>query len=304
MSSELSKRIVFGVIAAPVAVAIVLVGGAPLAALLAVASAIGAWEFFRLARGTGVQPLDDVGIVLAGLVPLVVHARYLGLYDPNSRHSVDVSTIVVIVAIVLLGIAIWARGVSGKPLASVAATLFGAVYTGGALSYAYAIRAHEYALAPSEWHVGSTAIPSGGFLLLLPLFVTWASDIGAYAVGRTMGRRKLIPSVSPGKTVEGAIGGIVASMLVSWLYVSAVLAPATHLGLAWRPVGALLFGAIVSAAAQIGDLAESLLKREAGVKDSSTLLPGHGGILDRCDSLLFVLPISFVILGFLLTVVL
>jgi phosphatidate cytidylyltransferase len=107
--------------------------------------------------------------------------------------------------------------------------------------------------------------------------------------------------VSPGKTVEGAIGGLAATMLVAWLYTQFVLHPATNLDFRWRPAGALLFGALVSVAAQIGDLAESLLKREAGTKDSSALIPGTGGVLDRLDSLLFVLPVSYVVLGWLLT---
>jgi phosphatidate cytidylyltransferase len=303
LSSELTKRIGFGVVAAPIAVAIVIYGGAPLAALLAITAALAAWEFFRIARATGLTPLADAGIILAGLVPLAVHARYLGIYDPNGHHAVSAQSLFVLVAIGLLGAAIWARGVQGKPLSAVATTLFGIVYTGCALSYGYAIREHEYAFAPSEWHIGGYQIPSGGLLLLLPMFTTWASDIGAYALGRAMGRHKLIPSVSPGKTVEGAIGGVIASMLVAWAYTQFALAPATHLGFTWRPIGVLFFGALVSVAAQIGDLAESLLKREAGVKDSSTLLPGHGGILDRFDSLLFVLPISYLVMGWLLTVV-
>jgi phosphatidate cytidylyltransferase len=201
--------------------------------------------------------------------------------------------------IALLAAAIWARGVTGKPLGAAAVTAFGAAYTGGMLSYAYAIWHHEYAFAPGKFAAWS--VPSGGLLLLLPLFGTWASDIGAYAVGRTIGRHKLSPGVSPGKTVEGALGGLAATMLVAWAYVRWVLQPGTHLGFRWAPVGVLAFGALVSIAAQIGDLAESLLKREAGVKDSSTLIPGHGGILDRCDSLLFVMPVSFVVLGWLLT---
>jgi phosphatidate cytidylyltransferase len=303
LSPELTKRIVFGVIAAPVAIAIVLYGGAPLAALLAVTAALGAWELFRIARASGLTPLDDIGIALAGLVPLGVHAHYLGLYDPNARHALGPAALVVLVPLVLLAIALWARGVSGKPLSAVAVTVFGIVYTGGALSYGYAIRVHEYAFAPSEWHIGSWAIPSGGLLLLLPMLTTWASDTGAYAFGRTFGKRKLIPAVSPGKTVEGSIGGLIASMFVAWLYARYVLAPSTHLGFIWRPYGAIGFGLLVSVAAQVGDLAESLLKREGGVKDSSTLLPGHGGILDRFDSLLFVLPVSYVIMGWLLTVV-
>ena len=118
----------------------------------------------------------------------------------------------------LLALAIWVRGVDGKPLGAVAATVFGVGYTGGMLSFGYAIRYHEYAFAPATLSLGARtfAVASGGLLLLLPVLVTWASDIGAYAVGRTMGRHKLIPSVSPGKTVEGAIGGLLASMLVAW----------------------------------------------------------------------------------------
>jgi phosphatidate cytidylyltransferase len=137
--------------------------------------------------------------------------------------------------------------------------------------------------------------------VLLPVLLTWASDIGAYAVGRTIGRNKLIPSVSPGKTVEGAIGGLVACMLLAWIYARFVLRPAAHLDFRWAPLGALTFGAVASVAAQVGDLVESLLKREAGVKDSSHLIPGHGGVLDRLDSLFFVLPVSYVALNVMLT---
>jgi phosphatidate cytidylyltransferase len=301
VSSELTRRVLFSVVAIPIAIAVVLYGGAALAALLAVVSALAAWEFFRLARATGLTPMDDAGIVIAGLIPLAVHARFLNLYDPDAM--IGAASLAVLCVLALLGAAIWARGVDGKPLGAAATTAFGAAYTGGMLSYGYAIWRHDYAFAPANLalfgHVWT--VPSGGLLLLLPLFGTWASDIGAYAVGRTMGRHKLIPSVSPGKTVEGAIGGLLATMFVSWAYMAWVLQPAGHLGMRWAPVGALLFGLLVSVAAQIGDLAESLLKREAGVKDSSHLVPGHGGILDRCDSLLFVLPVSYVVFGWLLT---
>jgi phosphatidate cytidylyltransferase len=116
-----------------------------------------------------------------------------------------------------------------------------------------------------------------------------------------MGRHKLIPSVSPGKTVEGAIGGVLASVLVSWAIARWLLRPAAHLDFRWAPAGVILFGVVVSAVGQVGDIAESLLKRDAGVKDSSTLIPGHGGVLDRVDSLLFVLPVSYILFGWLLT---
>jgi len=200
-------------------------------------------------------------------------------------------------------LAIWRRGVAGKPMSAVGSTLLGIAYTGGMLSFGYAIRYHEYAFAPASLSLGgkSFAIPSGGLLLLLPLITTWASDTGAYAVGRALGRRKLIPAVSPGKTVEGAIGGLLASMLVAWVFTQFLLRPAAQLDFRWRPLGAIAVGAVISVAAQLGDLAESLFKREAGVKDASNIIPGHGGVLDRVDSLLFVLPVSFIVFGWLLT---
>jgi len=300
VSSELTRRVLFGVIAAPIAIAILLFGGAALAALVAVAAAIGAWEFFRIARASGLEPLDNFGIALAGLIPLGVHAHFLGLYNPERFGPLSLAALLLIA---LLTIVIWARGVEGKPLAAAATTVLGVGYTGGLMSYGLAIWHHEYAFAPANIHLGSygLTVPSGGLLLLLPVFITWASDIGAYAVGRAMGRHKLIPSVSPGKTVEGAIGGLLASMLVAWVYVHYVLRTAAHLDFSFPPAGVLFFGAAVSVAAQLGDLAESLLKRGAGMKDSSHLIPGHGGVLDRFDSLLFVLPISYVLLGAMLT---
>jgi phosphatidate cytidylyltransferase len=301
VSSELTKRILFGVVAAPVAIGIVVYGGWLLAALLAVTSAIGAWEFFRIARASGLTPFDDLGVAIAGIVPLVVHARFLHLYDPDA--TIGVGSLAMLMLLVLFALSIWLRGVAGKPLGAAAATAFGIAYTGGALSYGYAIRYHDYAFAPATMHFGSHAfeVPSGGLLLLLPLLVTWASDIGAYAFGRTFGRNKLIPSVSPGKTVEGALGGLIASVIVAWLYSRYLLRPDAHLGFRREPFGIIAFGALISIAAQIGDLAESLIKREGGVKDSSRIIPGHGGVLDRVDSLLFVLPIAYVVFGGLLT---
>ncbi|MGH7619377.1 MAG: phosphatidate cytidylyltransferase, partial [Gemmatimonadaceae bacterium] len=300
VSSELTRRILFGVIAGPIVVGILLVGDAALAGLIAIASALAAWEFYRIARAGGLDPLDNAGIVIAGLIPLVVHARYLGLYNPD--RTPGPASLVALVLVGLFTAVIWLRGVDGKPLGAVAATALGAAYTGGLLSFGYAIRNHEYAFAPATLRLGSwtPTVPSGGLLVLLPVLLTWASDIGAFTVGRAMGRRKLIPAVSPGKTVEGAIGGLVACMLLAWVYAQFVLRPAAHLGFRWSPFGALAFGALASVAAQLGDLTESLMKREGGVKDSSHLIPGHGGVLDRLDSLFFVLPVSYVALSAML----
>jgi len=295
--SELTLRVLFAVVAAPLALWIVLAGGAPLAALLAIVSAVGAWEFYRIARASGARPLADTGIVLAGLVPLAVHASYLGLYTVRPA-------LWAVVLLAICGATIWLRGVEGRPLLAASSTLFGVVYTAGMLSFGYALRYHDtvqgYDVVGAQ-HLGlgvaDLGVTPGGVLLILPMVVTWASDIGAYFTGRTIGGRKLIPSVSPGKTVAGAVGGLVVSMVVAYVYARHVLAPVAHLG--FTPWGAVLFGALISVAAQTGDLFESLLKREGGVKDSSRILPGHGGILDRFDSLIFVLPVAYLLVGWL-----
>jgi phosphatidate cytidylyltransferase len=308
--SELARRVLFALVAIPVTIGIIYVGDAALAALLGIIAALGAWELFRIARAGGSLPLERVGIALSAAVPLIVHARYIGVasarFDTTPTLGPGLGSVVnvlariavapftlsltaaVVVVLAILGAAIWVRGVTGKPLTSAAVTIFGVIYTGGMLSYGYAIRYHDYAVGPT----------AGTALVLLPLLLTWAQDTGAYAVGRTMGRRKLIPSVSPGKTVEGAVGGIIVTVIVSWLYVRFALQPMAHLSM--RPASIVIFAIVISIAAQVGDLAESLLKREAGVKDSSHLIPGHGGVLDRFDSLLFVLPVAYLLLGAML----
>ena len=308
--SELARRILFAAAAIPIAVAIIWVGDAALAALLGIIAAIGAWELFRIARAGGALPLERLGIPLAAAIPLIVHAHRLGIANASfdSRPSLGEGlgsavnivargivapftlnlTGAAVVVLVIFAVAIWTRGVEGRPLTAVAVTVFGIIYTGGMLSYGYAIRYHPYAVGPA----------AGTALIFLPLLLTWAQDTGAYAVGRTMGKRKLIPKVSPGKTVEGAVGGIVVTVLVCWAYVRFALVPYAQLALS--PADTIVFAIVISVAAQVGDLAESLVKREAGVKDSSHIIPGHGGVLDRFDSLLFVLPVAYLLLGVML----
>jgi phosphatidate cytidylyltransferase len=279
--SELGKRIISALVAAPLALIVVYLGGLPLAVFLAAVSAGCAWEFYRIAAAGGLEPLDPVGIPLAGAVPLATYAAATGLY----RVSLDVAAVVLLVILASL---IWARGTQRHPLGAAAATTLGVLYTGGLLSFGYALREHPYA-------IGDRA---GTALVAYPLILTWASDIGAFFVGRAIGGRKLIPSVSPGKTVSGALGGLATTVIVSWLYVRFVLRPVALLTMTLQAT--VLFGIAISVAAQVGDLAESLLKREANVKDSSRLIPGHGGLLDRLDSLLFVLPVAYMLFGWLL----
>jgi phosphatidate cytidylyltransferase len=286
--SELGRRVLVAVAGIPIALAIIWIGDAALAALLGIIAALGAWEYFRIARVAGSMPLAGLGIPLAAALPLVVHAYRLG-YAHGQRDPLPFLIGVGVLAVLtVFSVAIWTRGVAGRPLAAAAVTVFGVLYAGATLSYGYLLRHHDYA-------VGAAA---GTTLLMLPVLLTWAQDTGAYAVGRTMGRHKLIPSISPGKTVEGAVGGVLITVLACWLYVRFALAPYAQLAL--RPRDIVLFGIAVSIAAQVGDLAESLIKREAGVKDSSRLIPGHGGILDRFDSLLFVLPVAWLLLGAML----
>jgi phosphatidate cytidylyltransferase len=278
---ELGRRVLVALIGAPIAIGVIWWGGAALATLAGMLAALSAWEFFRLARESGSEPLSGIGIVGAALVPLLVHAHFLGLVDiPPSA--------VIVPLLVLVALAIWMRGVNGAPIAAVSTTVFGVLYTGATLSYIYALRYYGHA-------VGETA---GALVVLLPVLLTWASDIGAYFAGRAIGGPKLIPAVSPGKTIAGAVGGLLFTVIVCLAYVQFALRP--HAQLAFTPVGVIVFAVVISVVAQIGDLAESLFKREAKVKDSGTLFPGHGGALDRLDSLFFVLPTAYVLYGLLL----
>lgn len=281
--TELAKRVSFAVVAIPVVGAVIWFGDAPLAILLSIAAALAAWEFVRLAEAAGARPMMEATVVLAALIPLVVHAERLGYRVPT------VAWVAMLVPL-LLSVALWTRGAAGKPIGAVATTLFGAWYTGGLLAFVYALRYHRFA-------VGALA---GTLLVALPMVLTWLNDSGAFVFGKRFGRRKLMPSVSPGKTVAGAVGGLGVTIVSTWALMRFVIGPYTGLGMTLT--GVVVFGVVMSVAAQVGDLVESMLKREAGVKDSSALIPGHGGVLDRTDSLLFTVPLAYVLLAALLRI--
>lgn len=279
--SEFAKRIGFAAVAIPLVVWAVWAGGAALAGMLALAAALAAWEFYKMAIGTGSEPLWGHGVVFAALIPLFVHARFMGWWAPPI-------SVVMLLVLEILAVALWVRGSGGKPLEVVGTTLLGALYTGGMLSFAYTLRYHRFALDPL----------SGTLLVALPLLLTWGTDTGAMVFGKAFGVRKLMPTVSPKKTVVGAVAGAAVAVLLSVLYVRFALAPYAHLSM---PVASsVAFGLLVSVAGQVGDLVESMLKRQAGIKDSSALIPGHGGALDRVDSLLFTLPVAYVLLDLVL----
>ncbi len=279
--SETVRRVIVALIGAPIVVWVIWLGDAPLATLASALAAIGAWEFYRIARGAGSAPIAPVGIAIAACVPLATHAEYLGVM----RFPLVVGVLLVLG---IIAASIWLRPLDQRPISAASTTIMGAVYTGGTLSFVYALRYHNYA-------VGDLA---GALTVMLPVLLTWSSDTGAYFTGRLVGGRKLMPSVSPAKTVSGAIGAVVTTVIMCVLFVRFGLRP--YAQLAFTPWGMIVFGVGISVAAQIGDLAESLFKREGGVKDSGSIFPGHGGVLDRLDSLFFVLPISFALYSWLL----
>lgn len=273
--SETGTRIVFAALGIPVVLAAAWAGGWVLALLLAAAAMIAAREFYRMASRKGSSALATVGIAGAAGFVLAGAARpSLGPVGPAY------ASLLPLLLLVTLSLVIWRRGVEGDPLRAAAVTVFGAAYTGALLAFALFLR--HLPGVELAWH--------GTVLLFAPVLLTWVSDSCAYFSGRRFGRRKLIPSVSPGKTVEGAIGGAVGAVVAAVLYARLVGAiPGMHL-----PVHlAVLFGVLITVTGQTGDLAESLLKRDVGVKDSGAFMPGHGGALDRVDSLLFTLPVAY-----------
>ena len=186
--------------------------------------------------------------------------------------------LLVAVGVVLAGIGAFGRQDPRDGLVAWVATVFGAVYV-GLIGFVL----HLAAVAPAIPAAATLAPLSAaqGWVLLLVLGV-WSFDTGAYLVGRQIGRHKFLTHISPSKTVEGVVGGLVATTVVTALMLG---------GLGQARSAGLVLGPLLGLAAQAGDLAESMLKRAAGAKDSGTLIPGHGGVLDRIDSFLFAGPV-------------
>ena len=246
------------------------IGPTALLVVLVVVAAIAAWAAFRLLRGAGFPSLHLLGTAVAVAFVLEAYWRPLG----------DKGQLLVAAAVVLAGIGAFTRLEPREGLLTWIGTVFGAVYV-GLISYILHVAQTAPPLpadAPLAWLNADRAWP-----ILLVLGV-WSFDTGAFLVGRQFGRRRFIPHISPAKTAEGVVGGLVVTTVVLAILLAAI---------GQQPLGALVLGALVGIAAQAGDLAESMLKRAAGVKDSGTLIPGHGGMLDRIDSFLFAAPVAF-----------
>lgn len=235
-------------------------------------SIIGLNEFYRGARKTGSEPQEWVGLASVMLFMLTARHKFNA---PNFSLS-GVLTLFVIAALV-----VELLRTNRSPIKNLGATFLGAVYVGWLFSYLVAIRSisGQITLSGIPW-----SIPTGAWLVLFVVFAAWASDTGAYLVGSKWGMHKIVPVLSPGKSWEGLVAGIASSITVS-------IAMGRGLGIsAWH---GLILGLLIGIASFIGDIAESSIKRDIGIKDFGSALPGHGGILDRFDGLLFAAPLFY-----------
>ncbi len=214
-------------------------------------------------------------------------ATFLLAWNPASGHIGPV----LVVALLLIGDLAWHRR---APLRNVGATLLGIAYIPGLLSFLVLLRAWGL---PDRWGRMPGWMDPGAWAMLCVLLVVWSVDSGAYFVGRAYGKHKLAPAISPNKTWEGVFGGLAAASLAGAIatfplfgWLGLTYGPAARIGLG------LAFGFVVGGMGIIGDLVKSAMKREVGVKDFGTLLPGHGGILDRFDSLLYATPTAYLLL--------
>jgi phosphatidate cytidylyltransferase len=235
---------------------------------------LGAREIYDFGRRQGIEALERTGWLAAAGIPLLAYwAKGSQLHW--AEPALYLGAIWLMFAMTL---AMARRGPGGRPLSSVSVTLFGCLYASGMLAFLIAIRHGSAAATRPLAYV---------FLTLFPLVITWVCDTAAMAVGTAVGGPRLAPILSPQKTHAGAVGGTLGGVIAALVLGKFVL---NGQGWSFTPGQLLLFGLAVSIVGQIGDVAESLFKREVGLKDSSTLIPGHGGVLDRLDSLYFVIP--------------
>jgi phosphatidate cytidylyltransferase len=275
---------------------VVVLGGWWFTLALGVMVHLGLLEYFRLARFKGIRPASKTTLVLVQLLLITTQWAH-----GSDAQAVGFATDLAAAVLPLSGAAIcgWLllQPLTGT-IADIAASIFALFYLGFLPSYWIRLRdLTDPALAPrlSAWSGHWPHLNSGMVLMLMACFLIVATDIGSYVIGRRYGRRPLSP-ISPGKTVEGALGGVGCAGLLGAVF-------AELLGWNWGwAVGALL-GVVVALFALVGDLTESMMKRDAGVKDSGDLLPGHGGILDRIDSYLFTPAVFFTVVTLLLPLI-
>jgi phosphatidate cytidylyltransferase len=277
---ELGRRIAVAIVGIPIALTLIYLGGWALGLLMAAAAGVGAAEYYSFARARGVEPLVWIGVPAAAAFPILAttHPSYSDFSEPAM-------TLVLTLVLFSMAAVLWIRWPGGNPMAVAASTVTGALYAGGTLAFWVLLR-----------HLPETASETataahGTALVVFPIAVTWVGDTFAYFFGTRFGKSKLLEAVSPKKTLLGGLSGLAGSMLTAGFLGYVWLESVPGYGVSW--IWAVGLGLVLGALGQVGDLAESVLKRESGVKDSGTILPGHGGVLDRLDALYFTVPVGF-----------
>lgn len=284
----LRTRLVTAAILAPLVLAVVVLGEPWISLLVGVAAFLALVEVVSMLDAAGYQPpqvltiVVGMGLTAAGLIS--VNEDGIGAPLSGVLSALDPPGLVgavAVAAIVVLAMTAFTRADPQSGFMTWATSTFGVAYVG--LLLPTVVLVAHLAPAGGSWTtpVGIFGLRSGAAWALMLVLVVWGYDTGAYLTGRAIGRRKLLDHISPSKTVEGMMGGLVLATIGAGIGAALVgLAP-------WHP---LIIGPFVGLTAQAGDLAESMLKRAAGRKESGFLVPGHGGILDRLDSFLFAAP--------------
>lgn len=262
--SNLSKRVGVAAVAIPLLLIAAERGDLFFLVVVSIIAVVGLLELFDLCKAKGYRPQKIVGIFWV--------LSLLG--DFYVTGGTEVSYILIAGTVVLLTTELFA-GISDSHISNIGVTGLGILYIGFTTGSLVLLRQY-FPLSQTE----------AGDIVVTAFLLVWGIDTAAYFVGKAHGKRKLWPRVSPSKSVEGAIAGLVASVLImiGARYSLLCSIPLIH---------CIVLGILIGIGEQVGDLAESLLKRDAGVKDSSSIIPGHGGMLDRFDSLFFTGPIMY-----------
>lgn len=285
-SSDLSGRLLTAGVLVPFVSWVIVTGGLVYLATIIVIIFLGQREFYRLIEDKGARPLHTFGLSAGAALPVVAY------FGTEYHMTVLMTATLLAVMVAQLG-----KAEITEALASISGTFFGVFYVGWLMSYAIVLR-NFTAAAVAQSGEGVVAnlgfVPGCGiFLMFFTLFCVIWCDAGAYFGGRAWGRHKLAPKISPNKSIEGAISGVMAGVAGGFFCKTMFDMFWPELSQAFTAPAALVFGVVISLVGIVGDLIESLLKRDASVKDTGALLPGTGGVLDRIDSPLLGIPVMY-----------
>lgn len=286
------QRLLSGYAAGGFGLLVVYLGGWWFTVALGLMVHLGLLEYFRLARAKGIRPASKTTLVLVQLLLLTTQWAHGG-NAAGLDFAADLAGAVLPLAGAVICGWLLLQPLTGS-IADIASSIFALFYLGFLPSYWIRLRdLSDPSLAPrlASWQDVWPPLSSGMVLMLMACLLIVATDIGSYVIGRRWGRHPLSP-ISPGKTVEGALGGMACALLLG-----AGFGELLDWNLGWAAGG--LLGVVVAVFALVGDLTESMMKRDAGVKDSGDFLPGHGGILDRIDSYLFTPAVFFTVVKLL-----